>query len=58
MTKFWSTKSETPNIYANFTGFNGIDCHIFRYEQGSSERAQKAAVWFEKNQNALSEGLK
>ncbi|KAE9546958.1 hypothetical protein FO519_009830 [Halicephalobus sp. NKZ332] len=58
MDTYWSVKTERPGIYARFTDFNGIDCHIFRYDQHGSGRADNATMWFEKKHDALWAGLK
>ncbi|KAE9550930.1 hypothetical protein FO519_005866 [Halicephalobus sp. NKZ332] len=58
MDTYWSVKTERPGIYANFTNFNGIDCHIFRYDKDASDRADNAIKWFEEKHNALLTALK
>ncbi|KAE9549192.1 hypothetical protein FO519_007604 [Halicephalobus sp. NKZ332] len=58
MDTYWSVETERPGIYANFTNFNGIDCHIFRYDKGASDRAENATKWFEEKHDALLAALK
>ncbi|KAE9547120.1 hypothetical protein FO519_009668, partial [Halicephalobus sp. NKZ332] len=58
MDTYWSVETERPGIYANFTNFNGIDCHIFRYDKGASDRAYSATTWFEEKHDALLADLK
>ncbi|KAE9550931.1 hypothetical protein FO519_005867 [Halicephalobus sp. NKZ332] len=58
MDTYWSVKTERPGIYARFTDFNGIDCHIFRYDKDVLHRVRNATKWFEEKHDALWAGLK
>ena len=52
----WSVTAE-PGYYANFTGFNGIDCHVFRYAKRDFEPMGNTTL-LEENHNALIKLLK
>ena len=58
MDVYWSVRTERATIYTNFTNYDGIDCHVFRYEQGASDRANNATKWFKEKYDDLWAGIK
>ncbi|TKR64749.1 hypothetical protein L596_025237 [Steinernema carpocapsae] len=53
----WSFLTQDLSNYANFTNFNGIDCHIFRCARNSSDRAVEAAQWFQEHHKYIKTSL-